>query len=128
MKSFLIIAFSILAFNLQAQQFIFSDGNANSYLIFADKIKFDPVTSGNSSSGVYTGGEPKTKNISKEDFQKIKDLFEKAFNAKTDHTKARVMQSAVLIEKKGKKTQRQIILQPNSDHIDKIEEFLKTLL
>ncbi len=108
--------------------YIYSDGNSNSYNITETHINYEPVTKENSSSGNYNGGAAKSKTISEKDFEKINALFKEAIAAKTEQQSERVMQSGLLIHKKGKKTMEQIVLKPGSVYINKIEALLKSLL
>lgn len=123
------LTFLFIAAFLSAQvNYIYSDGNSNSYNITETHINYEPVTKENSSSGNYSGGEAKSKTISQKDFEKINTLFKEAITAKTEQQNDRVMQSGLLIHKKGKKTMDQIVLKPGSAYIRKIESLLKSLL
>ena len=129
MKKLFLVFFLISAFKINAQvNYIYSDGSANNYIINETQIKYDPMTEKRSSSGTYSGGEPKTKSISPKDFEKVNTLFKEAFAAKADQQQSRDMTTGLLIHKKGKKTIGQIILKPGSQYISKIETLLNSLL
>lgn len=129
MRKLFALAFLFITVSLSSQvNYIYSDGSSNSYNISETQIKYDPVTKENSSSGTYSGGEPKTKTLSKSDFEKISILFKEAFAAKAEHQQNREMMTGLLIHKKGKKTIEQIILNPKSAYINKIETLLKSFL
>lgn len=129
MKKLLAALFLILACKINAQvNYIYSDGNSNSYNITETTINYDPIKKENSSSGTYSGGEAKSKTLSEKDFQKINTLFKEAISAKAEQQSDRVMQSGLLIHKKGKKTIEQVVLKSSSLYIAKIESLLKSLL
>lgn len=129
MRKFLAFVFLFMTTFLSAQvNYIYSDGSSNSYNISETQIKYEPVTKEKSSSGTYSGGEAKTKTLSKADFEKISALFKEAFAAKTDQQQNREMMTGLLIHKKGKKTIEQIVLKSKSPYISKIETLLKAFL
>lgn len=71
---FFIIAASLLVTACaQTHQpgFIYSDGCANVYTVYPDSIVYDPVRPEESSSGIYSGGEPYTAVITPEQFSRI---------------------------------------------------------
>ena len=108
--------------------YIYGDGSANTYNISETVISYEGVTRENSSSGAYEGGKPKTKALSKSDFEKVAALFKEVFAAKADQQEERSMMTGLLIHKKGKKTIQQVVIKPNSPYIGKIEALLKSLL
>ncbi|HWY12160.1 MAG TPA: hypothetical protein VN026_12585 [Bacteroidia bacterium] len=122
------VLFMFSGFIKSQVNYIYSDGNSNSYNISETHLNYEPVTKENSSSGNHSGGEAKSKTISQKDFEKINALFKEAISAKTEQQSDRVMQSGLLIHKKGKKTIEQIVLKPSSDYIRKIETLLKSFL
>ena len=54
---------------------VYNDGNANSYIITPDQFVYDPNTPMESSSGEYSGGEPKDFKIDRQNFN---DIFNQA--------------------------------------------------
>lgn len=74
-------------------QIEFSDGNANSYIINTKKINFDPVKAIESSSGLYSGGNPKEINITENDFNSLFIKAETLTNSKDLITDNRTMGS-----------------------------------
>lgn len=129
MKNIFTIALLFMTTFLSAQvNYIYGDGSANTYNISETVISYEGVTRENSSSGEYDGGKPKTKALSKSDFEKISTLFKEVFAAKADQQEDRSMMTGLLIHKKGKKTIQQVVIKPNSPYIGKIEALLKSLL
>ncbi len=129
MKKLFAVAFLFMTTLLSAQvNYIYSDGSSNNYIITEKQISYDPVKKENSSSGTYSGGEAKSRSLSKSDFEKINSLFKEALAAKTEQQENREMMTGLLIHKKGKKTIQQIVLKPKSEYVNKIEVLLKSLL
>lgn len=129
MKKGLSFLFLFVVSSLSAQEnYIYGDGNANTYNISETVISYEGITRENSSSGAYEGGKPKTKALSKTDFEKVSKLFQEVFTAKAEHQEDRSMMTGLLIHKKGKKTIQQAVIKPNSPYIGKIESLLKSLL
>lgn len=122
------VLFALSNFITAQVNYIYSDGNSNTYNISETNISYEPVAKENSSVGTYIGGEAKTKSVSPKDFEKINTLFKEAFAAKSEQQQNREMMTGLLIHKKGKKTVEQIILKPNSVYIGKIDVLLKSLL
>jgi len=104
----------------------YADGNANVYVITPTELKYIPVTPEESSSGTYSGGEPKNIAISPAQFQTLEALFESALKNKDAHIENRVMMSG-LVSRTGS-NKKQCILKPGSQDIKTIEEALKKIL
>ncbi len=104
----------------------YADGNANVYVITPTELKYIPVTPEESSSGTYSGGEPKNIAITPAQFQTLEALFEKALSNTETHMENRVMMSG-LVSRTGS-NKKQCILKPGSPDITMIEEALKKIL
>ncbi len=129
MKNLLVVLFLAFSIKINAQvNYIYSDGNSNTYHISETQINYEPVTKENSSSGTYSGGNPKTKSISQKDFEKINSLFKETIAAKAEQQQNHEMMTGLLIHKKGKKTIEQIVLKSSSQYLIKIEALLKSVL
>jgi hypothetical protein len=71
---------------------LYVDGNNNTYRITPEKkLIYEPVTPEMSSSGVYSGGNPKEVMLNKEDYKKLTGLINSTFKNKKVHTEARNM-------------------------------------
>src|SRR5688572_6597745 len=104
----------ISALKLGAQtSYLYSDGNSNSYAITETQIKFDPVSPEESSSGMYSGGEPKVKVITPHEFRKLSVLFEEAFSDTASQQKKREMGSGLLIWYTKTKVEKKVVLKRN---------------
>jgi hypothetical protein len=121
----IIIAILFRCTFLNAQTYIYNDGNANTYKIFTDKIDYIPVTKSESSSGMYSGGEAKTISLGPQQYDSLKTILEEAIATKEFHAQKREKQSG-LITKTGKK-KKQVILQPRSAIRNKLEKYLMSL-
>ena len=108
------------------ETYSYADGSGNVYKISQDSIEYIPVKKENSSSGIYSGGEPARKAISEEDFEKIRNELERLLDNKSLQIKDRVMGSGMITVSKGKKEKTVIV--KDSDEKRKLENFLKQFL
>ena len=100
--SMLFFALAITSLTSQAKSYLYIDGNNNDYKITSDSIVYSPVTSVESSSGEYSGGNPKSVKISAEQFLKIETLIKAILKDKGNFIKDRLMGCGTLIV--GKKS------------------------
>ncbi|NJO88926.1 MAG: hypothetical protein HC831_08195 [Chloroflexia bacterium] len=105
----------------------YSDGNGNYYKITVDSIIYNPITKEMSSSGLYDGGDPVEKSITKVEFLAIRNEFEAIFNKKEIHIQHRMKTSGRLAVNKGQSNEKQVIIK-RSDEQEKLEKLLKSLL
>lgn len=108
--------------------YMYSDGNMNSYTVKEFEVRFDPVQKEESSSGMYSGGEPKVKVITPHELLKLTVLFEEAISDSSAQQPKRSMGSALLIRYNKTTVEKKIILKIGSSHKTKIEEQLKAFL
>lgn len=120
----IIIVFSCMN---QSVQYIYADDSANRYVITPNQIEYIPVKPEESSTGMYSGGEPKKVSITKEQFEEISIVFERAFQTTTSHIENR-MKSSGLVEKNVGNDRTSCILRPKSESLIEIETALKELL
>jgi hypothetical protein len=105
----------------------YSDGSANQYVITETTVEYVPVKPEESSTGMYSGGEPKLVSITKEQFESMTKLFETAFENTSAHMTERPKMSGLITSMTGKEL-RQAILKPNSEEKKVIEETLRDML
>lgn len=105
----------------------YADGSANRYIITASSLEYVPVTPEQSSTGTYSGGDPKTVSISAEQFKSIGGLFDKAVSNKSVHMKDRIKTSGAVSIIKGD-TRTDVILVPGCAEKEAIEGLLKKIL
>lgn len=108
-------------------RYVYADGSANRYIITRDTLEYDPVTPAESSTGTYSGGDPKTVAISSEQFESISQLFDKAVANKAVHIEDRIKTSGAISVVKGD-TRTQVILAPGCAEKEAIESLLKKIL
>lgn len=108
-------------------QYEYSDGNSNLYVLTPSQLQYIPVKPENSSSGVYSGGDPKSVTITPEQYTELQALLEKAFSQPSIHMENRVMMSAQ-IRRINSKEKKQCIIKPRSPEIATIEQALKKVL
>lgn len=129
MKHLLFALLLVSAFKTNAQiSFMYSDKNSNTYTIKETELKYDPVQKEESSSGMYSGGEPKIKIITPYELNKISVLFEEALSDSLSHEKGRKMGSGLFIRYKKTKLDKKIIVKFDSEMQKKIEDLLRGLL
>ena len=101
----------------------YTDGSNNSWEIFGESIEYIPMTKEMSSSGMYSGGEPKTIKIDNQILDKIIFLVKEAFSAVQNHSELR-KKGTGLIQCENKSC----ILEMNSPEKENLENFLKSVL
>jgi len=109
------------------RRYEYADGSANRYIIMPDRLEYDPVTPAESSTGTYSGGDPKSVSISAEQFEAIGQLFSKALDNKAVHIKDRIKTSGAISMVKGD-IHTQVILAPKCVEKEAIESLLKKIL
>jgi hypothetical protein len=81
----------------------YSDQNNNHYTISSGRLKYDPVTEEESSSGTYSGGSPAEIALIKSDFKRISELAEKIMvNSEGKHSRREMLTSMLTISTKDK--------------------------
>lgn len=103
----------------------YSDQNNNRYSITSSSLKYDPITPNESSSGVYSGGDPVQVVLSREDYNNILNLAERIMETSEGKDVKREMLTSVLVISEEGKT-RQAILK-RSDERSELEDLLQKL-
>ena len=101
------------------QTYYYLDGSANQYTITSTQIVYDPVPPEESSTGMYSGGEPFQIKIDSNQFNMLKLIFEKSINNKTGQGTMRNKGPGMLIIKPENRT---YIFEMNSIQKKEIEE------
>src|SRR5687768_4200806 len=127
MRSLILVLFVSVSCMKSAYQYTYSDGSANRYIITPGTLEYDPVTPEESSTGTYSGGDPKTRSISPEQFDTIRDLLEKAISNTAVHIEDRIKTSGAISVVKGN-ARTQVILAPGSDEKEAIENLLGKIM
>lgn len=108
-------------------QYEYSDGSANRYVITENTLEYIPVKPEESSTGMYSGGEPKLVSITNDQYKTVASLFETAFENTNAHMTDRPKMSGLIVSITGN-TSQQAILKPNSEEKTNIESQLKVML
>lgn len=86
MKKIILVVVTILISQTmfaQDTEFKFIDGNGNTYTVSTNKLDYKPITTIESSSGTYSGGEPKSVSI---DMNIYGNLVSQAYAIVADNT------------------------------------------
>ncbi len=110
----------------QSITYEYADGSANLYLLTEKELRYVPVTPEQSSTGMYSGGDPKTVTISSDQFNELKGLLENALTNTSIHIPDR-MKTSGMITKTGS-DKKQCIIKPHCAEMVAIEEALKRTL
>jgi len=76
----------------------YADGNANVWVITDKNLEYKPVTKEMSSSGMYDGGKPFTKEITETQYKEIQALLKKGLSNTAIHIENRVKGSGAISE------------------------------
>jgi len=90
---------------LETLSYQYIDTNGNLYKISPDSLVYEPMAPSMSSSGMYDGGEPQTRELSNTQFSTLSQWMESALLDETHHLPQRVKPSIIIrrIDKTGKK-------------------------
>ncbi len=110
-----------------SQDYRYSDGSANQYVISSGKLQYLPVKKENSSSGSYSGGSAKVVKLSEADFRELSVLLDGGIAAKSAHTERRVKMSGI-IRRNTDNEKFMVILKPGAAVKDRIEAKLLELI
>src|SRR5690606_17388675 len=108
---------------MQQTKFGYTDGNGNRYIITSGVLQYIPLTPEESSSGTYSGGEPKVITLHEVQVQAIRKLLEDAIDDQSIHIDKRIMGSAVI-----EKNSATWIISPQAPQKSRIESLLEEFL
>lgn len=125
---YLICSLTLLTACMHAQpQYTYADGSANHYVITDSSLQYIPVKPEESSTGMYSGGDPADVKLTKEQFESLKQLLEEAISATGNHIADRIKMSGAVTRITASDTVT-IILKPGAPEQDALESALKQLL
>jgi hypothetical protein len=127
MRSLILVLLVNLSCMKSIYQYTYADGSANQYIITPSTLEYDPVTPEESSTGTYSGGDPKTVSISPEQFDSIRHLLDKAISNTAVHIEDRIKTSGAIAAVKGN-VRTQVILAPDCAEKKAIENLLKKII
>jgi hypothetical protein len=105
----------------------YADGSGNIYLIKPDSLQYIPIKPEESSTGFYSGGDPKKVSLTAGQFRTIRAMLETAKTKHDIHLPDRIKTSG-MITTFGGQEKNSFILKPGSVELVRIENELKELL
>ena len=127
-RIFLVLFFNtILISCMNPTQYQYADGSANLYIITPDSLEYVPVKPAESSTGMYSGGDPKKVALKTEEFRNVRALVEAAKKNHAVHIPDRIKTSGMITTISGTE-KTHFILKPGCKEITDIETRLKKLL
>jgi hypothetical protein len=107
--------------------YYYADGSGNVYMLNGNVLTYDPVTPAESSTGTYSGGEPKMVTLTSEQVHAVIHVLERGMGKTIDQIANREKGTGEITIRYGKE-QRRCILRMGSDAITEIETLLKKYL
>jgi hypothetical protein len=105
----------------------YANGSADVYTLTGTILEYDPVQPEESSTGTYSGGDPKTVTLTTSQADSLRALMDQAFNHTAVHIPDRVKGSGRVSIGSGKQSKHCILAQGCED-IKIIEDALKKSL
>jgi len=105
----------------------YSDGNGNTWQIEGLKVTYHPVTTIESSSGIYDGGDPLSIEISEEDLTRLLEMFDAGFRNRTFRLEKRALGSGQISKTIDGEQKVTVILAMRSPDKLNIEAFFDAL-
>lgn len=105
----------------------YADGSANLYVITSDSLEYVPVKPEESSTGFYSGGDPKKVALTPQQFRSIRALLETAKSKHEIHLPDRIKTSGAITTVSGTE-KSSVILKPGCAELGQIERQLQALL
>src|SRR5687768_1138821 len=96
MRSLILVLLVNFACMKTTNRYIYADGSANRYIITSNTLEYDPIKPEESSTGMYSGGDPKTVSISAGQFDSIRHVFENAVSNRAVHIENRIKTSGAI--------------------------------
>lgn len=125
---YLLCSLTFLTACMHAQpQYTYADGSANRYVITASSLQYIPVKPEESSTGMYSGGDPADVTLTDEQFKHLKQLLENGIAATGNHIPDRIKMSGEITRVTASDTVT-IILKPGAPEQIALESGLKALL
>ena len=108
-------------------KYIYYDGAGNKYEIQRLSLAYTPIKPAESSSGTYDGGESYTKVLTKLDFIKFVDVFERAIWNEEAHSERREMGCGTVRKYLGREVVSQVYLKMKSSPSEEILNLINAL-
>lgn len=105
----------------------YADGSANVYIIKPDSLEYIPIKPEESSTGFYSGGDPKKVSVTPDEYRSLSAMLEAAKKKHEIHIPDRIKTSGMITTFSGSE-KTHFILKPGCTEITAIETELKSLL
>jgi len=105
-----------------AARYVYLDGNNNTYTITDDRLVYRPVAPAASSSGSYSGGEPATIDLVREQLVELDGLFAQVLADTANHVTDRAKGCGIVI-----RDDQPTICSPASRHLAALDAELRRL-
>jgi hypothetical protein len=125
-KIFLICLIFISCMN-PSPRYHYADGSANVYDVTESSLEYIPVRPEQSSTGMYSGGNPGKISLTSEQFSSVKNLMEAAIRKTDIHIPDRIKTSG-LISRIGGAGDTTVYITGESSEMREIENLLHKLL
>lgn len=124
-----VLALNLFTFSCMnpPMHYTYADGSGNRYILSPISLEYDPVTPEESSTGMYSGGEPKTVTITAEQFLRAQTVLQSAINNTAIHIPDRIKTSGA-ISVVDKNETKGYVIQPGCPEKVAIEQTLKEIL
>lgn len=109
---------------MENQEFVYRDGNGNRYKFTREYLEYIPVQPEESSSGIYSGGEPFVHSTRSNEFDVWSTMMQRIAHDTTTHTDDTSKGVAWIFIRNGEDV-ISFGLKPGSVYIDEIEIFLE---
>lgn len=117
----------ILTACMNTSTYQYADGSANVYILKSDSLEYIPIRPEESSTGFYSGGDPKKVAVTLEECRTMRAMLEAAKEKHEIHIPDRIKTSGMITTFSGDE-KTQFILTPGCKEITEIEAELKKLL
>ena len=85
------ILLAFLSFTMKTKTYTYIDGNNNTYVLTSSTLDYKPIKKEESSSGTYSGGEPKNMAVTREQYVKLEGIIDLIKKDKANIIKDRSM-------------------------------------
>jgi hypothetical protein len=104
----------------------YADGSGNRYVLSNATLRYIPVKPEESSTGMYSGGEPFEISLSADQIRELQHVFDNAILAQQSHTQDRAKMTGLII-KSSQSESVSVILKPDAPQKEALENALLKL-
>lgn len=108
--------------------FDYADGNGNLFSVTQTKLSYKPITKEMSSSGFYSGGEPKVVSLTFLQKKKLEKAFQKMTKAPSNELEKDRLKGTGVLKFKTQEEEKIFIFQHNSPLKESFEKLLHSFL